>query len=166
MIKQIIGTTLCLTMLLGLGACASTETDPRKGGLFSYNPKAYEQRLEDRKATLSATEGANAVAREESSALESEKQKKEATYQSLKIQMSNLYAETSKLEDQLARARTTNTSQKTKLKQLQDEVASLKKATIQVNNSPDSLSMKQEKLAALQKKMDEVLKEAEALSAL
>ena len=44
-------------------------------------------------------------------------------------------------------------------KKLQDEAASIKSATIQVNNSGESLSTKKAKLEALQKKMDELLKE-------
>ncbi|WP_319576593.1 hypothetical protein [uncultured Desulfobacter sp.] len=166
MIRCTITASICLAMLLGLGACVSKETDPRKGGLFSYNPEAYEQRINDRKATLADTEEANVIARQESATFEADKQSRQATYQSLKARMANLYAETSRLEDQLAKARATNTSHKTKLKKLQDEAASIKSATIQVNNSGESLSTKKATLEALQKKMDELLKEAEALSAL
>ncbi|WP_035237106.1 hypothetical protein [Desulfobacter vibrioformis] len=166
MIKRITTAGLCLIMLMGLGACASTETDPRKGGLFSYNPTAYQQRIADREATLADTEEANAMARQEGAALDADKQHKQVAYQDLKARMASLYAQTSKLEDQLAKARAINTSQKAKLKRLQDEAASIKSATIQMNNSGESLSTKAGKLAALQKKMDELLKEAEALSAL
>ena len=40
-------------LLFVLTACATT-TDPRQGGLFSYDRKAYEQRLEDRRNILGA----------------------------------------------------------------------------------------------------------------
>lgn len=39
-----------------LNGCAGGTTDPRKGGLFSYNPEAYEQRLADRERELSSIE--------------------------------------------------------------------------------------------------------------
>lgn len=42
--------------LVLLNGCAGKTTDPRKGGLFSYNPDAYEQRLSDRKHKLHAIE--------------------------------------------------------------------------------------------------------------
>jgi chromosome segregation ATPase len=40
-----------------LPACAadSGSTDPRRGGLFSYNPKAYEHRAQEREARLNAS---------------------------------------------------------------------------------------------------------------
>jgi len=41
----------CCVLLPGCAADGGT-TDPRKGGLFSYNPKAYERRIEEREARL------------------------------------------------------------------------------------------------------------------
>ena len=43
-------------ILLLLNGCAGSTTDPRKGGLFSYNPTAYEQRLSDREKHLASIE--------------------------------------------------------------------------------------------------------------
>jgi chromosome segregation ATPase len=36
-------------------AAGGGTTDPRQGGLFSYNPKAYERRVQEREARLSAS---------------------------------------------------------------------------------------------------------------
>ena len=47
---QTIGLYVLLFVLTG---CATT-TDPRQGGLFSYNPQAYQQRLDERRNTLAA----------------------------------------------------------------------------------------------------------------
>jgi hypothetical protein len=44
------------TILILLNGCSGGTTDPRKGGLFSYNPDAYEQRLADRERHLSYIE--------------------------------------------------------------------------------------------------------------
>ena len=41
----------CCVLLSGCAADSGT-TDPRKGGLFSYNPKAYEHRIQEREAHL------------------------------------------------------------------------------------------------------------------
>ena len=38
--------------------CAGQTSDPRQGGLFSYNPEAYEQRAQERKERLAAIEQA------------------------------------------------------------------------------------------------------------
>ena len=43
-------------ILLLLNGCAGGTTDPRKGGLFSYNPDAYEKRLSDRERHLTSIE--------------------------------------------------------------------------------------------------------------
>ncbi|MBU2431019.1 MAG: hypothetical protein KKH99_10025 [Proteobacteria bacterium] len=70
--KSVICTAACLLMLLSLNACvsSSTETDPRKGGLFGYNPKAYEKRIEERKAILADTESDTQSAKLESRKLD------------------------------------------------------------------------------------------------
>lgn len=39
-----------------LSGCAGKTTDPRKGGLFSYNPDAYEKRLSDRENRIDEIE--------------------------------------------------------------------------------------------------------------
>ncbi len=49
-----------VTLLL-LNGCAGGTTDPRQGGLFSYNPNAYEQRLSDRERHLSSIENDTAA---------------------------------------------------------------------------------------------------------
>jgi len=39
-----------------INGCAGNTTDPRKGGLFSYDPDAYEQRLATRENKISSIE--------------------------------------------------------------------------------------------------------------
>jgi len=51
---MVISQTLRLFIFLLLLAGCATTTDPRQGGLFSYNPRAYEQRLEERRDTRAA----------------------------------------------------------------------------------------------------------------
>lgn len=48
-------------VLLLLNGCTGGTTDPRQGGLFSYNPDAYEQRLADRERHLSSVENDTAT---------------------------------------------------------------------------------------------------------
>ena len=64
--KRYIVGTLAILILSG---CAGTTTDPRRGGLFSYNPKAYEQRLADRERELSAIEQDTAAQKRKSAQL-------------------------------------------------------------------------------------------------
>ncbi|MBU1340309.1 MAG: hypothetical protein KKE44_18430 [Proteobacteria bacterium] len=165
--KSIIPIAGCLLMLLSLGACvSSTETDPRKGGLFGYNPAAYEKRIEERKTKLAATEADTQKAKQESQQLESSKQEKQTRHEALKTKLAALYSESGKLENQLKKTKTANASQNQALKRLQDGAAALKADTIKTNNSDASDAAKQARIEQLQKRMDELLKEAEALSSL
>ncbi len=55
--------------LLLLNGCAGQTTDPRQGGLFSYDPAAYEQRLAERENHLSGIEHDTAVQKHKSARL-------------------------------------------------------------------------------------------------
>ena len=55
--------------LLLLNGCAGGTTDPRQGGLFSYNPDAYEKRLADREQNLSGIESDTAAQKRKSAQL-------------------------------------------------------------------------------------------------
>ena len=62
---------LCVCGAL-LSACAadSGTTDPRKGGLFSYNPKAYERRAQEREERLNASSEEARAAQDEQTQLQ------------------------------------------------------------------------------------------------
>lgn len=165
--RSIAGIAAAVLMMFALSACvASNETDPRKGGLFSYNPKAYEERLEERKTTLAQTEADTEKAKQEGQVLEASKQEKIAVQEDVKARLSALYAETGKLAKQLDETKAANKAQETELASLKKQVADLRSQTIKVNNSGDSDPVKQEKITQLKQRMDELLKEAEALSGL
>jgi len=55
-----------VTGILFFSGCAGQTTDPRKGGLFSYDPQAYERRLAERQAKLDAVENDTGRQRQES----------------------------------------------------------------------------------------------------
>ena len=44
-----------------LAGCAGQTTDPRQGGLFSYDPDAYQQRIADREDHLGAVKNDTSV---------------------------------------------------------------------------------------------------------
>ena len=156
-----------MLLLLSLGACvSSTETDPRKGGLFGYNPQAYEKRIEERESKLATTEADTQEAKQESQKLEAIKQGKQTQHEALKTKLAALYSESGKLENQLKKAKAADVGQEQLLKRLQDEVGALRANTIKINNSDASDAAKQAQIELLQKRMDELLKEAEALSSL
>ena len=59
----------CCILLTGCAADGGT-ADPRTGGLFSYNPKAYERRIQEREARLNASSEEAGAARDEQTRLE------------------------------------------------------------------------------------------------
>jgi septal ring factor EnvC (AmiA/AmiB activator) len=81
-------TTGLYVLVLVLAGCATT-TDPRQGGLFSYSPKAYQQRLDERRNTLAAL-GNNA---EEQQRLEREAEEKRQVLAEQKKQLAALDTE-------------------------------------------------------------------------
>ena len=165
--KFLISIAGCLFILLSLQACiSSTETDPRKGGLFGYNPKAYEQRIEERKATLATTEADTQEAGLATRQLETSKQEKLLSHEALKTKLTALYSESGKLQKQLELIKVNNAGQEQELKRLQGEVTALRSKTIKTNNSNTSDAVKQTEIKRLQQHMDKLLEEAEALSAL
>ncbi|MCP4119153.1 MAG: hypothetical protein GY737_27860 [Desulfobacteraceae bacterium] len=165
--KQVMGLICYALLFFALFGCtASTETDPRKGGLFSYNPKAYEQRLEERRGELAETEADTAKTQEETERHKADKQARQAEHESVRQQLSALYADSGKLQRKLDQAKAANAKQEKELARLKTKVAGLRSQTIQVNNFPKSDAAKQKKIEALQKRMNELLAEAEALSGL
>ncbi len=165
--RSIISIAAALLMLASLGACvSSTETDPRKGGLFGYNPKAYEKRIEERKTKLSETEADTEKQKQQTQQLETSKQEKLTRHEVLKAKLATLYSESGKLESQLKTVKAANSRQEKELSRLKNEVAGLRSNTIKTNNSNASDADKQAKIKQLQQLMDELLEEAEALSAL
>lgn len=164
---KFMGLICCALLFYAFSGCtASTETDPRKGGLFSYNPKAYEQRLEERRGELTGIEADTAKVQEETERLKADKQSRQTEHDSVKKQLSTMYTDLGKLQRELCQAKTKNTKQEKDLARFKTEIASLRSQAIQVNNSPKSDAAKQKKIAELQKRMNELLEEAEALSGL
>ena len=84
-----------VTSLIG---CAGQTTDPRQGGLFSYNPQAYEKRIQDRQEHLSDIDNATQSAADRSSTLEAERSSRAKEKAALKRQLRKLSASVASLE--------------------------------------------------------------------
>lgn len=63
---------LAVFAILLLNGCVGSTTDPRQGGLFSYNPDAYEKRLADKENQLAAVENDTATQKSKSTRLKEE----------------------------------------------------------------------------------------------
>ena len=58
--------------LLLLNGCLGGSTDPRQGGLFSYNPDAYEERISQKEEELDMIEEETTQEQQKSEALQEE----------------------------------------------------------------------------------------------
>ncbi|MCR5536317.1 MAG: hypothetical protein K6F05_02780 [Succinivibrio sp.] len=151
---KLILSALALTSLLS--GCATTD-DPRQGGLFSYSPEKYEQRIADRQAQLYAIETEQRSTEAETAKLVQLEQKKQTEVRKLKQQLA---ASQRKLDKQLA-----NLQSKPQSKALQQKSTELKQQSARVDELKDLEAQKQE-IKRLQSQLKELELEADALSRL
>ena len=78
--------------MLGCAAGSGT-TDPRQGGLFSYNPKAYERRIQEREARLNANSEEAGAAQDEQTRLQASVAEKERRQAEARKKMDAMNAE-------------------------------------------------------------------------
>lgn len=148
-----------LTMMLA--GCAGQTTDPRQGGLFSYNPAAYEQRLRQRQHLLAQEEQATRSAEEEQALLEAEKISRTQEKAALEKQLRDLNASMVSLEQQIQNRRATTEAQQKERQRILAEIAALQASTEAAESLEDG--EKRRELERLQKKRDDLEREAASL---
>ncbi len=155
----------CLPVVLCsflLGGCGVGTTDPSKGGFFSYNPSAYEERLQQREAHLATTEAQTRRSVTHSAALEKEVGRKTLSVAQQERELRNMRARVSSMQARLNSSSAANGQQ---LAELKSRANVLQKST----QSPPSgqsdserkayLEELQKEYASLQNDMDALLME-------
>jgi predicted nucleic acid-binding Zn-ribbon protein len=136
-------------LLLLLIGCATT-TDPRQGGLFSYNPQAYEQRLEERRQTMAALD----KNRLEAERLEIEVQAKREAVTEQKKLLSGLDAELADTHQRIATYQSQNQQQAAEKARLERDIRQaktrLQALQKESSDSPQEAAAKQAKIRQLQ----------------
>lgn len=153
---------ISIISLTALAGCAGQTTDPRQGGLFSYNPQAYEQRLEDRKSNLSEIEKANREAQAKSSQLETEKSIQEKEKAQLEASLQELSVSIASLEKNIRVTRTKTAAQKKEKERILGELKSMQSSSKLADEKEDPEEKRLE-IERLKKKQDELEKEAAKL---
>ena len=153
--------SLALTgsLVVLLAGCAGQTTDPRQGGLFSYNPQAYEQRLQERQSHLSQVEQENRAAEDQALSLESERAAREQENVSLRAKIKKLSASVSRLEKDIKAKQAKNAAQKKEQQRLLTEAGGLQSASRATDNIADPEEKRLE-LQRLQEHRDKLEKEA------
>jgi chromosome segregation ATPase len=85
----------CCALLSGCAAGGGTAA-PRKGGLFSYNPKAYERRIQEREARLNASSEEARAAQDEQTRMEATVAEQERKNVDARKKMDTMSAELAK----------------------------------------------------------------------
>lgn len=122
-----IAAMIFVSMLVG---CAGQTTDPRQGGLFSYNPDAYEQRLAEQRSRLAKIEAATSRENAKTGSLEATKSSQILQKKELESKLAKLMTSIAILDQELRSAEllTAEKEQERKrilhdLKELQQSVA-------------------------------------------
>ncbi len=152
---------ICIVICLCSG-CATQTTDPHQGGLFSYNPDAYKQRIQDRKRHLSNVEQQNAALQAETDRLESEKTAQTRELAALKKEMSSLSASTASLEKKVRTVRAETSAQKRERERILSEISKVQSSLKKADDIPDPEEQRLE-IERLKKKRDLLEKEVSDL---
>ncbi|MBM9536206.1 hypothetical protein [Desulfobulbus alkaliphilus] len=144
-----------------LAGCAGQTTDPRQGGLFSYNPDAYEQRLRERQYLLDQEEQATRSIEVEQTVLEAEKISRAQEKAALEKQVREFNASMNSLEQQIQSRQATTEAQKKERQRMLAEIAALRASTDAAESLEDA--EKQRELERLEKKRDDLEREAASL---
>jgi chromosome segregation ATPase len=139
--------------------CAGQTTDPRQGGLFSYNPQAYDKRIQDRREHLSDVDQSTQAAGEQSSMLEAEKSSREKKNAALRKQLRKLSASVASLEKEIKSKQAKTNVQKKERQRMLTEINSIKSSS-KLADEMDDPEEKRFELERLTKKREKLEKEA------
>jgi chromosome segregation ATPase len=160
--KKIYYGVLALAVSPLFSGCANQTTDPHQGGLFSYNPQAYEQRLQNKRKNLSTIDQANLTAQQEAARLEGTKSQQIKELERLNRKQIELTSTTAALEKKIRNTRTKTAAQKKEHDRILAEIAGLQSSLKVTDDMPDPEEKRLE-LERLKKKRDQLEQEAESL---
>ncbi|MBP3731288.1 MAG: hypothetical protein J6I40_07460 [Mailhella sp.] len=101
---------VCGSLLLS-GCLGADTSDPRKGGLFGYSPKTYEQRIQTRESQYQQLSDENARLKQESATLEQQKKQKQANVTAQKKKLGQVNAEIKSMKGKISKTQATPASE-------------------------------------------------------
>ena len=154
----------CCVLLSGCAADGGT-TDPRKGGLFSYNPKAYERRIQDREARLNTSSEEARAAQDEQTRLEASVAAQERRNAEARKKTDTMNAELAKTRRVLDAVKTRDARMQASLDEMRHRHAELSGQLGGLAREPDRPGAQAER-ERLDAEIQRLKREAEALGAL
>jgi chromosome segregation ATPase len=146
--------------LLSLVGCATTD-DPRQGGLFSYQPSKYEERLRARQQTLKELQLDKQRLEEENQSLASTVRAKQEKHDRLLGQLHALDDDLARLQQDLQHYQAETAGQREKKRRVEGAISRLqgqiKALRHETQPAIRSRTEQEKKLAELQREIDDLL---------
>lgn len=159
---QYVGLTAVGCFAASLSGCANQTTDPRQGGLFSYNPQAYDQRLQDRQTNLEQIDNSTKGMQQQASGLEADKSAAARNQEAWKKDLTELSLATASLERKIKAKKAATAVQKKEQQRILAELGRVMLAGKNLDNVHDPEEKRLE-LEQLRKKREQLEMEAESL---
>lgn len=162
-LAKYIAPMIVLVCLVTAG-CATSE-DPRAGGLFGYNPDAYQRRIDSRESQLQGLQQEQMQGQQTRGYLEQERSSKLAQKQRLERDLAGLEGEIASIQRKIAKVKLDTQAQRDRHRRISQELKAVNAELTRIKNTPDPENEARIKeIKRLQKKLDALLEEAEALS--
>lgn len=120
---------MLMTAAIMLCGCTAASTDPSKGGLFSYDEKAYETRQQERTQKLVRLEHNTQEEKSKATELEGQKQLKSSQLQAYSTQLQKLKQDLNSSRKTLDMAKAKNAPQEKKLAELRKRQQNITSST-------------------------------------
>ncbi len=158
MIKNIV----LLFLITCISGCAAT-TDPSKGGLFNYNPNAYEKRLAEGREKLFTGEEKNKQENFRVLQLRKDVVHNTTEQDRLGYKINHLNDKIIRIEEQIKRAKATNTGKGKELLRIKTKIVLLQRDLNKIKESafPEELNAKTKEYETLIQKIEILTQEAE-----
>jgi chromosome segregation ATPase len=151
-----------LATALTVFGCATTD-DPRQGGLFGYNPAAYQRRIAERETTLTALKQEDAVQRDQMAHLEQEQRRKRNEKEAAALRLADMDRQTSAIEKKISAARIQTAAQQREYEDINARLHQVKREMAGAASGDDDAARREE-IERLNAEIDRLLQEADALS--
>ncbi len=159
---QYIGLAAVVCFAASLSGCANQTTDPHQGGLFSYNPQAYDKRLQDRQTNLEQIDNSTKGMQQQASGLEADKSAAAREQDAWKKDLTDLSLATASLERKIKAKKAATKVQKKERDRILTELSSLQASGKSLDDVHDPEERRLE-LEQLRKKREQLEMEAESL---
>lgn len=160
--KNVLLLLLCISLTSLLTGCFGMTTDPSKGGLFAYNPDAYEERLAEREARLAEIEAQQQQYKSESMKLAHANQEKARVLAAQKEELRHMENQANEMKARLKSAKASNKAGEAELAKLRQRASSLDTKIQKVEKNTDTAARKAE-LEKLHKEYNSLQQDMDAL---